>query len=105
MATRMANVAMAERMLPTMTTSIPMIVGPCQGPFMMRRVPSDLEIDHLGHDEGADRHPDQADAAGDDLPLVDDEILHVLAVDEPDQPEHDEWQGADDIGRRLGFRR
>src|ERR1700749_2943082 len=98
MATRTAKVAMAERMLPTMTTSTPMIVWPT-----LRSL--NLEIDTLGHEEGAHRLPPQADAAGDDQPLVDEEILHVLAVDEPDQPEDDEGQGADDIGRGLGFGR
>src|SRR5437763_13147381 len=98
MATRTAKVAMAERMLPTMTTSTPMIVWPTLYPL-------NLEIDHPGHDEGAESHPHQADAAGDDQPLIDEEILHILAVDEPDQPEDDEGQGADDPGRSLGFGR
>ena len=42
---------------------------------------------------------------GDDQPLVDEEILHVIARDHPDQHEHDERQRADDIGRCLRFRR
>ncbi len=51
------------------------------------------------------RHPDQPAAAGDHQALVEEEIGHVVVVDEPDHAEHDERQRADDIGRSLGFRR
>src|SRR5688572_7403374 len=85
-------------------TSIPMMVGPLEG-AMAGRFPSDLEADHAGHDEGADGHPDHSAAARDHQPLVDEEVLHVRAVDEPDQSEDDERQRADDIGRCLRFRR
>src|SRR5205085_7524419 len=106
MATSTANVATAARMLPTMTKSIPRIVPLCAGVCIRFSVPrSDLEVDHLGHDEGTDAHPDQAATAGDHQPLVDEEILHVAAVDPPDQAEDDEGQGADNVGGRLGFRR
>src|SRR5204863_6284043 len=101
MATSTEKVAMAARKLATITTSIPMTVGPCV--TIISPVPLDFEVDHLGHDEGADRHPHHAAAADHHQPLVDEEILHILAVDEPDQPEDDERQSADDVGRGLGF--
>src|SRR5688572_19198445 len=99
MAMSTAKVATAESRLATITTSIPMTVGPFTSP------PSDLEIDHARHDERADPHPHEAEPACDHQPLVDEEILHVLPIDEPDQPEHDEGQGADDPRRGLGFGR
>ena len=40
--------------------------------------PLDLEVDHLGHDEGADAHPDHAADAGDHQPLVGEEAAHVV---------------------------
>ena len=33
---------------------------------MIYSSPLDLEVDHLGHDEPADAHPDQPAEAGDD---------------------------------------
>src|SRR3546814_16702603 len=55
-----------------------------------RRSPSDLETDHLGHDQGAEAYPDQAADARDYQPLVDEEVLHIFAVDHPDQDERSE---------------
>eukprot|EP01136_Pigoraptor_vietnamica_P015616 Opistho-1_new@59007 len=82
-------------------TSTPRSVGP----FGLLIIASNLETDHLGHDERTDAHPQDAAAAGDHQPFVDEEFLHIFAADEPDQHEHDEGQRADDIGRRLRFRR
>src|SRR5687768_11313677 len=105
MAISTANVATAESAVATMTTSIPIRVGPGAGVIGCQSSWSDLEVDHLGHDERSDAHPDHAEPARDHQPRIDEEVLHILAVDEPDQPEDDERQSADDIGRRLRFGR
>src|SRR5688572_9755933 len=104
MATSTAKVATAAMNVATITTSIPMTVGPDAGGSAILKPSLDLEVDHLGHDEHADAHPHQPAGAGDHQPLVDEEALHVLAVDEPDEDEDDEGQRADDPGRGLGFR-
>ena len=39
--------------------------------------PSDLEVDHLGHDEAADAHPDEPAKPCDHQPLINEKALHV----------------------------
>src|SRR4051812_13338593 len=101
MATSTAKVATAARKVATMSTSTPSKVG-CD---VIRATPLNLEIDHLGHDEDADPHPDHAAAAGDDEPLIGEEVRHVIGADPPHEHEDDERERADDPGRRLRFRR
>src|SRR6476660_10174583 len=102
MASITAKVATALRSVAIQMTSKPRRVGPagCMCPIS----PSDLEVDHLGHDERADAHPHQAAEAGDDQPLVGEEAVHVSGVDEPYEREHPERQRADDVGGRLRLR-
>src|SRR5687768_14872355 len=61
-----AKVATALSRVATQMTSTPRRVG--EG-FMEKR-PLNLEVDHLGHDEDADRHPQQSAHPGDHQPLV-----------------------------------
>src|SRR5690606_33588526 len=105
MANSIAAAARPASIEPTRTTSTPRRVGPDGGVIMVRSVSrSDLEADHLGHDEDADAHPHEAAEAGDDEPLVDEELADVVRVDPPDHREDDERQRADDVGRGLRFR-
>src|SRR4051812_1208594 len=105
-----ANAATPDRSVATHITSTPRIFGPPSPMnFATALYPdfqcSDFEIDHLGHDEAADRHPDEPTTASHHQALVDEELLHIAAVDEPDHDEHDERKRSDDIGRSLGFGR
>src|SRR3954454_5951177 len=99
MASRTANAATPASRVPTQRTSTPSRVVWCGS------MASDLEIDHFGHDQATQRHPDEAADAGDDQALIDEEIAHIIRADPHDQAEHDERQRADDIGGRLRFRR
>src|SRR3546814_15026177 len=72
---------------------------------VMRVPSSDLEIDHLGHDEGADAHPHHAAGARDHQARIGDEIGHLGLVDHPYHAEDDERQRTDDKGGSFGFRR
>src|SRR3546814_11110251 len=72
---------------------------------VMRVPSSDLEINHLGHDEGAYAHPHHAACARDHQARIGEEIGHIGLVDHPYHAEDDERQRTDDIGGRLGFRR
>src|SRR3954467_1143722 len=99
-----AKVATAARRVATAMTLTPKRVGPAAGAMSLVS-PLNLEVDHLGHDEHAEAHPDEPAEPGDDQALVDEELAHISRVDEPDEREDDEGQGADDPGRGLGFRR
>src|ERR1700684_3769942 len=103
MATSTAKVATAASRVATYITSMPSRVG--WGTGVMALAILDLEIDHLGHDEDADPHPHHAAEAGDDQPLIAEEVAHIFGADPPDEQEHDEGQRADDPGRSLGLRR
>src|SRR3546814_16641999 len=73
---------------------------------VMRVPSSDLEIDHLGHDEGADAHPHHAAGARDHQARIGEEIGHIGLVDHPYHAEDDERQRTDDIaGSRSEERR
>src|SRR3546814_7636658 len=56
---------------------------------VMRVPSSDLEIDHLGHDEGADAHPHHAAGARDHQARIGEEIGHIGLVDHPYHAEED----------------
>src|SRR5690606_37380912 len=100
----MAAAAMPARTEPAKMTSTPRSVGPVCGVIIVWvRSRSDFEADHLGHDEGADAHPHEAAEARHDEPFVDEELSDVAGVDPPDEREHDEGKGADDVSRSLGF--
>ncbi len=101
-------------MVPAHTTSMPSRVGPLCAPVKAderRRLlftvsaPLDFEIDHLGHDAGADAHPDQAADTGNDKAFLDEKAFKVAGVYRPDDAEHEEGQRANDVSRRLGLRR
>src|SRR6476469_1342666 len=100
-----AKVATAESSVATQITSKPRRVGPVgTAGSMIVSPPSDLEVDHLGHDECADAHPNEAAQTRDHQPLIGEEARHVSGVDEPHQAEDDERKRADDPGGSLGFR-
>src|SRR5438552_13792730 len=99
MANITAKVATALRIVAIQMTSKPRMWGPVVGTCCMDPVPpSDLEVDHFGHDPRAQAHPDDAADAGDLQPLVGEEPGHVMGVDHPHEREDDERQRADDIG-------
>src|SRR5438309_11878833 len=88
-------------------TSKPRMWGPLGGAvtcMVLTMPPLDLEVDHLGHDQGAKAHPDHTADPGNDEPLVSEELAHVMRVDHVHEGEDDEGEGADDVGRRLRFR-
>src|SRR3546814_18526056 len=74
--------------------------------------PSDFEVDHLGHDEGADAHPAKpANAhelhqakAKQTHRIAGEEGRHVAIVAVEYEPENDDRQRADNIGGRIGLR-
>src|SRR6476620_8891716 len=105
MASSTAKVATALSNVATQMTSKPRRCGPEVGACcMVVSPPSNLEIDHLGHDPGADAHPDHAADAGHDEPLVGEESAHVFWIDHVNEREHHEGQRADDVGRSFRFR-
>src|SRR5215208_882246 len=105
MARSTAKVATALRHVAIQMTSKPRMVGPDTGACcMVVSPPSNLEIDHFGHDETADAHPDEPADAGDHQALVGEEGAHIFGVDEPDHREHHEWQRANDVCRGLRLR-
>ncbi len=83
-----------------------MIVGLLAGVGIITTMPrSNLEIDHLGHDEHADGHPHHATQPGNHQPLLVEEATEIFGGDNIDHGEDDEGQRADDIGGSLRFRR
>src|SRR6185437_7180212 len=99
MASMTAMVATALSIVAIQTTSKPRIWGPPDGNCCMdTRPPSDLEVDHLGHDCAADAHPDHAADTGDHQPLVGEELAHVGRVDHVHEAEDHERQRADNVG-------
>src|SRR6185503_15745133 len=97
-----AKVATALSIVAIQITSNPRIWGPPDGNCCMDPCPpSDLEVDHFGHDRAADTHPDHSADACDHQPLVGEELAHVCGVDHVDEAEDDERQRPDDIGRCL----
>src|SRR3546814_12232801 len=73
--------------------------------FFKQKTAYEMRISDWSSDVCSSDLPDQAADARDHQPLVDEEVLHIFAVDHPDQDEHDERQRADDIGRGLRFGR
>src|SRR3546814_6581038 len=69
--------------------------------FFKQKTAYEMRISDWSSDVCSSDLPDQAADARDHQPLVDEEVLHIFAVDHPDQDEHDERQRADDIGRGL----
>src|SRR4051794_33382866 len=104
MASSTAKLATALRIVAIQMTSKPRTWGPVVGSCCMDPCPLDLEVDHLGHDQAADTHPDQAADAGDFKPLVAEEAVHVIGVDHVHEREDHERKRSDDVGRGLRFR-
>src|SRR4051794_37074167 len=103
MASITARVATALSIVAIQITSKPKRCGPV-GACCMFLYPSDLEVDHFGHDESADAHPYQATDSGDLKPRVAEEAGHVGRVHQVHEREYHERQRADDVGRGLRFR-
>src|SRR6185437_7448174 len=105
MASMTAKVATALSIVAIQMTSKPRIWGPPDGNCCMdTSPPSNLEIDHFGHDRGADTHPDHAAYTSDHQPLIGEEFAHVRRVDHVNEAEDHERQRADDVGRSLRLR-